>query len=204
VNGTAGGTMSDRDAPHGSTLDRLLGVTADLLRRHGHHAMSMADVASACGIRKASLYHHFPSKDDLVAATLDRVRARFDDEILAPAFDRAAPPRPRLDRLLAATRAYFAVEAGGCLFVNLGCEGLGRDPRFAGRIAGYFDAWSRAWTALAADFGRDAPETIGRDLTADLHGAVVLVQALVDDAPLARFVDRATLRLTAPSPAATA
>lgn len=199
MNGTADATMSDRDAPHGSTLDRLLAVTADLLRRHGHHAMSMADVATACGIRKASLYHHFPSKDDLVAATLDRVRARFDDEILAPAFDHAAPPRPRLDRLHAATRAYFAVEAGGCLFVNLGCEGLGRDPRFAGRIADYFDAWARAWAALAADFGHDAPETIGRDLTADLHGAVVLVQALVDDAPLARFLDRATARLVSES-----
>jgi len=39
-----------------------------LLAEKGFEAMTVDEVASAVGIAKASLYKHFPSKEDLAAA----------------------------------------------------------------------------------------------------------------------------------------
>jgi AcrR family transcriptional regulator len=51
----------------------ILIATAEVLNRDGYHAMSMEDVAEKIDITKATLYHYFNSKDDLVAACLSLV-----------------------------------------------------------------------------------------------------------------------------------
>jgi AcrR family transcriptional regulator len=47
-------------------------VAAELFFRCGYQATSLRDIAEAVGIRPASLYHHFPSKQDLLFAVLNR------------------------------------------------------------------------------------------------------------------------------------
>jgi AcrR family transcriptional regulator len=41
-------------------------VAVDLFHRKGYFATSMSDIAGGCGIRKASIYYHYPSKEDLL------------------------------------------------------------------------------------------------------------------------------------------
>lgn len=45
-----------------------MGSAVTLFLARGYAGTSMADLAEACGIQKASLYHHFASKDALFAA----------------------------------------------------------------------------------------------------------------------------------------
>ena len=47
-------------------------VAAELFFRHGYQATTLRDIAEAVGMRPASLYHHFPSKEDLLFAVLSR------------------------------------------------------------------------------------------------------------------------------------
>ena len=47
-----------------------------LLAEKGFDAMTVDEVAAAVGIAKASLYKHFPSKEDLAAAAMVRVMRR--------------------------------------------------------------------------------------------------------------------------------
>lgn len=47
-----------------------------LLAEKGFDAMTVDEVAAAVGIAKASLYKHFPSKEDLAAAAMVRVMLR--------------------------------------------------------------------------------------------------------------------------------
>jgi AcrR family transcriptional regulator len=47
-------------------IDSILAVTARELTERGYHHMSLEDVASALDLTKASLYHYFDSKEDLV------------------------------------------------------------------------------------------------------------------------------------------
>jgi AcrR family transcriptional regulator len=50
----------------------LLAVACRLFAAKGYATATMGDIATAAGIRHGSLYHHFPSKDDILVETLDR------------------------------------------------------------------------------------------------------------------------------------
>jgi TetR/AcrR family transcriptional repressor of nem operon len=59
-----------------TTAVRIRETAHDLIAEGGYFGFSYADIAEAVGIRKASIHHHFPSKVDLVVATLKEYRAR--------------------------------------------------------------------------------------------------------------------------------
>jgi AcrR family transcriptional regulator len=50
---------------------RVLDAAARLFRDRGYAATTVREVADRCGIRAASLYYHFPSKDDILAEVFD-------------------------------------------------------------------------------------------------------------------------------------
>lgn len=52
------------------TPDRILAAATKLFYAKGIRAVSLDDVAAATGVTKRTLYYHFTSKDDLVAAYL--------------------------------------------------------------------------------------------------------------------------------------
>ncbi|GIE29696.1 TetR family transcriptional regulator [Actinoplanes italicus] len=52
---------------------QLIGVTIDLIARHGYAGTSLARIAEAAGISKAAVLYHFPSKDAVVRAAYDSV-----------------------------------------------------------------------------------------------------------------------------------
>ena len=65
-----------------------------LLAEKGFDAMTVDEVAASVGIAKASLYKHFPSKEDLAAAAMVRVMRRAQD--FFSALPDAASPQANL------------------------------------------------------------------------------------------------------------
>ena len=59
------------------TKTNIMDVAQDLIQRRGVNGMSFQDISDAVKIRKASIHHHFASKQDLVEALLVRYRAEF-------------------------------------------------------------------------------------------------------------------------------
>ena len=59
------------------TKTTLLLEAETLIRTRGYSGFSYADLAEIVGIRKASIHHHFPTKESLVAATLEGYRDRY-------------------------------------------------------------------------------------------------------------------------------
>lgn len=57
----------------------ILDIARELTQTRSFQGFSFQDIADAVGIRKASLYHHFPSKDALAVALLQAYRAQFAD-----------------------------------------------------------------------------------------------------------------------------
>jgi TetR/AcrR family transcriptional regulator of autoinduction and epiphytic fitness len=53
--------------------DAIIRTVNGLLSQKGFEAMTVDEVAASVGIAKASLYKHFPSKEDLAAAAMVRV-----------------------------------------------------------------------------------------------------------------------------------
>lgn len=59
------------------TKTLILDTAQDLIQRLGMNGMSYQDISQVVGIRKASIHTHFPKKDDLLVALLDRYNDRF-------------------------------------------------------------------------------------------------------------------------------
>jgi AcrR family transcriptional regulator len=105
-----------------SARDRLLDTASELFYRDGYHAVGIDAIVERSGVAKMTLYRHFPSKDDLIAAYLERANAEFwawlDDEIAA-----VADPKARLMAAFEAT-AKLATSARclGCTFQAAAAE----------------------------------------------------------------------------------
>ena len=92
--------------------DAIIETVNQLLAEKGFEAMTVDEVAATVGIAKASLYKHFPSKEDLAAAAMVRVMQR------AQAFLKTLPPlttpktRP-LDNIRAVARWTMQLKLAG-------------------------------------------------------------------------------------------
>lgn len=61
----------------GDTKTAILDTAQELIQRSGANAMSYRDISEAIGIRKASIHHHFPTKDALLTTLIERYTAYF-------------------------------------------------------------------------------------------------------------------------------
>lgn len=80
-----------------ATAERILAAGEALFAERGYHGTTLRDVATRVGLRIPSLYNHFPSKDALYAAVLERgigpVVALLSELALAPPAERDDPRR---------------------------------------------------------------------------------------------------------------
>lgn len=82
--------------------DRLLEIAVREFILRGYEATSMAQLGKAAGLRKSSIYHHFPSKEAILQRALSRaLDALF--AILEEEGARLGPPAARLEHLLRRT-----------------------------------------------------------------------------------------------------
>ncbi|HEX2162790.1 MAG TPA: TetR/AcrR family transcriptional regulator [Thermoanaerobaculia bacterium] len=78
-----------------TTHERLLAAATALFAERGYGGTSMADIAERVGVRKASLYNYYPSKDDLLMELLERSLAAVS-ACCAPALERPGTVEERL------------------------------------------------------------------------------------------------------------
>ena len=121
------------------TRTQILDTAQELIQRLGVNAMSYHDISVAVGIRKASIHHHFPTKDDLVAALLDRYNAyflRLVDNIIAmpiPADEKLRRYCGLFEATLSSGNQYKA-----CLCGMLGAELATLKNPLVERVAGFY------------------------------------------------------------------
>ena len=87
--------------------DAILAAAAQLYARRGFQGVSVADLAKACGTSKSLIYHYFPSKDDLLYATM----AAHLDALVAAA-EEATRSGGAAARLRALTHAFMRLYVG--------------------------------------------------------------------------------------------
>jgi AcrR family transcriptional regulator len=82
------------------TRARILAAALALMSERGAAATSMRQLAAACRLNVATIYHHFPSKAALLRAVIDQ--QAYEQRLAAehPPLDPAVPAADRLARLL--------------------------------------------------------------------------------------------------------
>jgi len=189
--------MTDRSV----AKDALLPALTETFRRHGYDGASVATLARATGLQKASLYHHFPGgKLAMAEAVLDAVAAEFEATIFAPLG--GSDPLPlRLSAMVRSLDAHFEGGASPGLFAML-AEGPQRDL-FAPRIARFYGRWISSLGAALAGSGLSLEESVRRaaDVVTAIEGALVLSRGLGDTGPFHRVLRHLEEDLIALAPA---
>ena len=160
--------------------ERRLAAAQALFHRNGINATGVAELSAAAHVSKRTLYQHFASKDELVAAYLEAV-ARDPDYAPEAILARAdLAPRARLLELFDAL-AVGGHPMRGCPFVNAGVELA--DPGHPGHraAAGYKAGFAQRLGALAREAGARGSERIGRRLALLYDGAAA--EVVLHDSP---------------------
>lgn len=98
---------SPRRGRPGYDQQAVLEIAVNVFNRHGYEATSMGILAENLGISKSAIYHHVPSKEDLLRLALEQalggLEAVWDD-----ARSKEGPPAERLTFALKATMRVLA------------------------------------------------------------------------------------------------
>lgn len=94
-----------------STRSDLLTSAEILLRTKGYAAFSYADLATDIGIKKASIHHHFPTKEGMAIAIVESYLFRFKNQLEQINADNAGV----IDRLKAFALMFAQSSADGML-----------------------------------------------------------------------------------------
>ena len=158
----------DNPAP---ARERILDTASALFYRDGFRAVGIDTIIARSGVAKMTLYYHVPSKDELIAAYLERSNERFWawlDEAIAD----AEAPRAKLIAIFEAVAALAtSPECLGCTFQGTAAEFPDRGHP-AHRVA---QAHKRAvlerLRTLSAQTGTDDPDDLARALLLLMDGA---------------------------------
>jgi AcrR family transcriptional regulator len=127
--------------------ETLMAVSARLFARGGFDATSMRDIAGEAGMLAGSMYYHFPSKNDLIAAVYEQGVAE-----IGSAVDRAlAGQQEPWCRLEAACVAHLQSLLADRAHAAVMTADLSRlDPKLRRRLVTMRDGYERRFVELVA------------------------------------------------------
>lgn len=158
--------------PAGGARERILDTAFRLFYAHGPRGVGVDTIIAESGVAKATLYKHFPSKDDLILAYLDKVDRIWFGQLREAA--RAAGDQPR-DQLVgmfdALTTACRREGYHGCAFINTAAETPGGSGVHDRTVE--HKRLVLTWvTDLARRAGAADPDRLARQLTLLLDGGL--------------------------------
>lgn len=184
------------------TKQRILDAAQVEVLRRGFTATSVDDIQRAAGISRGTFFYHFPSKDDLAKALVERY-AESDhalvEGLLARAEKLATDPLQQLLVFVALHEELLETvtpEEAGCLFASFSYEAGVLDAETQELMVGAIEHWRRAFGGkLKQALARH--ETVVADvdpyLLADvaygvMQGAFILRRTLDDPGLMARHI----------------
>jgi len=165
-------TDPGRTVAPGGARERILNTAFRLFYAHGPRGVGVDTVIAESGVAKATLYKHFPRKDDLILAYLDRVDQAWFGALRAAARAAGDDPGEQLVAMFdALTSAYRRDGYHGCAFINTAAESPGGTDVHARTVE--HKAVVLAWVAdLARRARAQNPHLLARQLTLLIDGGL--------------------------------
>jgi len=163
--------------------DRILRAAAQLFSQDGIHATGVARLAEVAHVSTRTLYQHFPSKEAIVTAYLERFKVEPQVPAVAQLTRDDVDPRQRLLALFHEPPTSPDAVYRGCVFHNAVVEGAGTMPEVAQLVQQLKQAFTHRLAGVAAEAGAADPETLARRLALLFDGARALSTSLDDTRP---------------------
>ncbi len=152
--------------------ERILDTAYRLFYAHGVRGVGVDTVIAESGVAKATLYKHFPRKDDLVLAYLDKVDEAWSGALRSAAQAAGDQPREQLVGMFDALHTACRRDGyHGCAFINTAAESTAGTEVHARTVA--HKAAVRGWVAeLSRAAGARDPDGLAQALTLLLDGGL--------------------------------
>lgn len=166
------------------TREKLIAAAMDLFVYRGYGNTGLAQIAREAGVLPGSLYYFFPTKEDLLHATLERRRETLRSAVLDPIWSRIDDPIERVFGLMAGYRQMLEMTEfrHGCPIGNLVLELAETHPHARELLVQNFDGWIVAVEECFEAARNRFPATVDpRQLAVfvlvTMEGAVMLARA---------------------------
>lgn len=172
--------------------DRLLAAASYLFSEHGIQATGVDALIARAGVAKATLYRHYPSKDDLVAAWLRDTRTRWFDHVRARVDAHHADGTAAVPLFFEALADWLEFDGyRGCPYLSTASEI--KDPTHPARliVADYLGEIENWFIELLGAAGAQDPRSLGAQLHALVAGSISLAAARRSPAPVLSARDAA-------------
>ncbi len=129
----------------------ILSAAKSLITTQGFKASSISDILAASGVKKGTLYFHFPGKEDLGKAILEQSRQESAD-FLQASLQGDSIAEKLANYLYAVLRKHQqAGFVGGCLIGNTAIEMADSNPAFLETVQLTFRHWRNTLAKLIAE-----------------------------------------------------
>jgi AcrR family transcriptional regulator len=174
--------MPARLLPKDEVLDRLLSAFRD----KGYEGASLAELSAATGLKRSSLYHHFPGgKEEMAGQVLAHLDRQLADGLYLPLRSSLSPAR-KLAAMLDALDTFYEGGRKACLLERLSAS-VDR-ARFRRPLRRAFAAWLEAVETLCLEAGlsRAVARARAEDLVVRVEGALIVGAGTGDHGLFAR------------------
>jgi TetR/AcrR family transcriptional regulator, lmrAB and yxaGH operons repressor len=183
--------------PSRSSRQEILRKLSEVFRRDGYTGASLADLADAVGLGKASLYQKFPQgKVQIGAEVLAETGRTFETEVFGPLRE-PGPADARFTKMLSAVRRFYEDGKLSCVLDTLSLGEAGQLYRDG--LSSAIDQWQEALINLAREAGLSpAKATVwAEEFVITIEGSLVLARAANDPEIFARALKRLAKSLDA-------
>ena len=165
------------EAPQAPPRDRILAAARDLFYRHGIRAVGVDAIAEAAATNKMTLYRHFGSKDELIAAYLTELAKEGDEVWEALARDYPGDPTAQLDGWVRHCEKVLT-DGGerGCAIANAAVEMREIEHPARQIIDDYKTRKRNRMVKLFTDAGYAEPDQLADELFLLFEGARISLQ----------------------------
>ena len=168
--------------------ERILQAARELFYRDGINAVSVDAVAAAAGTNKMTLYRHFQSKDELIAAYLKDLAAEGEALWEEARAARPGDPQGQLRFLMHRVSQFDAESTGrGCALANAAVELAERKHPARKVVEAHKRRQCERLIALCREAGYLHPERVADELFLMVEGARVSLQSVGREGPGARL-----------------
>lgn len=183
-----------------SAREKIIHAAMELFWLKGYNSTSIADLLSRTQLNSGSLYHVFPSKQDVLIGVLEAYRDGIEEMLLEPAWGKIDDPIEKIFALLNGYRTMI-VETEctyGCPIGSLALELHEPDPKVRDLLAENFQNWTDAIERCLDAGGKRLPcgtdkKSLAQFVLTAMEGGVMQARTYLD----VSYFDRAVTQLRA-------
>jgi TetR/AcrR family transcriptional repressor of nem operon len=186
--------------PNVEAREKILQTAFELFARGGFESVSMERVAGRAGLKKANLFHYYPTKEALGVAVMKEASRRYADRVRAIFADDDQDPVRAVRLLFTAVAADERRDCGGGCFIGRMAQDIEEcNPEMRRSVTGCVEEWRAeierflsAWKRRGYFRGGFRPLEAADAVLALYEGGLLIAKALGDAGP-AEHAERAAV-----------